>query len=207
MHPIGLVLEGGGMRGAFTAGVLDLLLDAGIRLDDVYGVSAGACQACSYLSGQRGRGIRVWLNYLNDPRFCSLSSLLKTGDMFDADFNYHLVPTQLDPIDNDAFLQLDAHFFAVVTSLETGEAEALPVTDMHRDIQAVRASASLPLISNIVVINGKKYLDGGIAMSIPLALSQRDGHRKNVVVLTQAAGYQKSPKRALPLLSPSLYNN
>ena len=200
MNPIGLILEGGGMRGAFTAGVLDCWMDEGIRLDDVYGVSAGACQACSYLCGQRGRGLRVWVDYLNDPRFCSTKSLITTGDLFGAELNYRLIPRELDPLDNAAFHARRANFFAVVTNVETGLAEYLPVRDMFDDILAVQASASLPLVSNIIRFRGKRYLDGGVADSIPLRRAIADGHQKNVVVLTQAAGYRKAPNRAMALV-------
>lgn len=197
MSNIGLILEGGGMRGAFTAGVLDCWMARGVRFDDVYGVSAGACQACSYLCDQPGRGIRVWLNYLRDPGFCSIRSLLTTGDLFGARMNYDLIPRQLDPLDNDAFLKRGARFIAVVTDVETGEPAYIPVRDMFDDIQAVRASASLPLISNMVAYRGRRYLDGGISDAIPVRRAIADGHDKNVVVLTRAPGYVKSPNRAI----------
>ena len=197
---VGLVLEGGGMRGAFTAGVLDFWMEKGLLLKDVYGVSAGACQACSYLCHQLGRGLRVWTDYINDPRFCSMRSLLTTGDLFGAKLNYDLVPRVYDPLDDAAFKASGARFTAVVTNAVTGEAEYLPITDMQRDVAIIRASASLPLISRMVRIGGKAYLDGGVADSIPIRRSIEDGHAFNVVVLTQAAGYRKTPNRALPLM-------
>ena len=194
---IGLILEGGGMRGAFTAGVLDCWMAEGIRFTDVYGVSAGACQACSYLCDQPGRGLRVWTDYVDDPRFCSMQSLLTTGDLFGAELNYDLVPRQLDPLDNEAFLRSGARLIAVVTDVETGRPAYIPIRDMFEDIQAVRASASLPLISNMVEYRGRKYLDGGVSDSIPIRRAIADGHEKNVLVLTQAPGYRKTPNRAL----------
>ena len=197
---VGLILEGGGMRGAFTAGVLDLWMEKGLYFEDVYGVSAGACQACSYLCRQPGRGLRVWINYLNDPRFCSMQSLLKTGDLFGAALNYDLVPRKLDPLDNETFLKSGARFTAVLTDVETGRAEYVQIHDMFEDIAAIQATASLPLISNMVEYRGRKYLDGGVADSIPIRWAIADGCEKNVLVLTQAPGYRKEPNKALPLM-------
>lgn len=196
-----LILEGGGMRCAFTAGVLDFFMEHGLFFHSVYGVSAGACQACSYLCNQPGRGIRVWKNYLNDKRFRSVSSLLFTGDLFNAKFNYDILPNQLDPLDVQYYEAHQADFYAVVTNLRSGQAEYMRINDMRRDIAAIRASASLPLVSRAVLISGGKYLDGGVADSIPIRRSIRDGHTKNVLVLTQAPEYVKQPNRAMPLLS------
>ena len=200
MNEVGLILEGGGMRGAFTAGVLDYWMARGLALNDVYGVSAGACLACSYLCGQPGRGLRVWTDYLDDPRFCSLRSLLTTGDLFGAELNYDLVPRVYDPLDNAAFLAKDANFFAVVTNARTGRAEYMRIGDMLKDVQVVRASASLPLVSRLVPLGSGKYLDGGVADSIPIRRSIADGHRKNVLVLTRTRDYRKTPNRALWLI-------
>lgn len=197
---VGLILEGGGMRGAFTAGVLDQWLEDGLFFRDVYGVSAGLCQACSYLCRQPGRGIRVWLDNLKDPRFCSVRSLVTTGDLFGAEFSYDLLPRELDPIDNEAFLQSGARLTAVVTDVCTGRAAYFPVEDMLKDLQLIRASSSLPLVSNIVSWRGGRYLDGGIADSIPIRRAIFDGCTKNVLVLTQAPDYRKSPNRAMPLI-------
>ena len=197
---IGLILEDGGMRCAFTAGVLDCWMEQGIRFTDVYGVSAGACQACSYLCDQPGRGLRVWLNYLDDPRFCSMKSLITTGDLFGAELNYNLVPKQLDPLHNDVFLKSGARFTAVLTDIETGRPVYYPIKDMFDDIKAIQATASLPLISRAVDIRGHKYLDGGVTDSIPLRKAVADGHDKNVLVLTQAPGYRKEPNKALGMM-------
>lgn len=197
MAEIGLILEGGGMRGAFTAGVLDCWMEKGIAFHDVYGVSAGACQACSYLCRQPGRGLRVWTDYMGDPRFCSMKSLVTTGDLFGAYLNYDLVPRRLDPLDNETFLKSGARFTAVLTDVETGRPAYIPIRDMFEDIEAVRASASLPLISNMVEYRGRRYLDGGVSDSIPIRRAIADGHDKNVLVLTQAPGYRKAPNKAL----------
>lgn len=195
-----LILEGGGMRGAFTAGVLDYWLDHGQMFNDVYGVSAGACQACSYLCGQRGRAIRIWTKYCADKRFCSFSSLIRTGDFFNADFNYHQLPERLEPIDNDFFLRSGSRFFSVATDLENGRPAYLQIKDMKKDVIAVQASSSLPLLSKPVVINGRKYLDGGVSDSVPLTRAIQDGYQKQVLVLTQPVGFRKTANRALPLI-------
>ena len=197
---LGLILEGGGMRGAFTAGVLDYWMSRDLWFQNVYGVSAGACQACSYLCRQPGRGLRVWVNYTDDPRFISLRSLLTTGDMIGAELNYDLVPRKLDPLDNAAFLSSGARFTAVLTDVETGKPVYVPIRDMFEDIDAVRASASLPLVSRMVVYRGRRYLDGGVSDSIPIRRAIADGCDRNVLVLTQAPGYRKEPNKALPLM-------
>lgn len=201
MDSTALILEGGGMRGAFTAGVLDYWLDRNLMFRNVYGVSAGACQACSYLCRQKGRAQRIWINYCNDKRFCSFSSFLKTGDIFNVDFNYRQIPTELDPIDNDAYLKNDCRFYAVVTNLRTGQPEYLRVKDMFKDVSYVQASSSLPLLSRPVRINGQLYLDGGVADSIPLSRSIRDGYPRSILILTQPPGYRKSPNKAIRLIA------
>ncbi len=195
----GLVLEGGGMRGVYTAGVTDFFLDKGIMFFGVYGVSAGSCVACSYLSQQRGRAYRVTTDYLDNPDYCSMKSLLKTGDLFGADFLYRRIPDELDLYDYETFDQYPGQFYAVVTNAITGKAEYLPVKEMHRDIRKVRASSSLPLLARMVWIDGTPYMDGAIADSIPLVASQNAGFAKNVVVLTREAGFQKQPTSARTL--------
>lgn len=189
----GLVLEGGGMRGAYTTGVLDFFMDNDIYFKDCYGVSAGAGHACSYLSRQRGRAIKVNTDFLKDKRYCSLSSLRKTGNMFGAEFIYYTIPKELNLYDYETFKQTKTSFYATVTNLETGKPEYLKVEDMDKDMCKIVASASLPIISQIQEIGGKKYLDGGIADSIPIKHSVKSGNSKNVVVLTQHNGYRKKP--------------
>ncbi len=188
-----VILEGGGMRGIYTAGILDVLMENDIYFDSCYAVSAGACHATSYVSRQKGRSLKVNLDYVNDWRYLSKRSLLLTGDMFGAKFSYHTIPEKLIPFDYEAFRQNPMKLYAVVTNVETGKAEYLLVKDAYTDIDMVRASASLPIISRIVNINGKKYLDGGIADSIPIEKSVSDGHKKSVVVLTQHKGFVKQP--------------
>ena len=195
-----LVLEGGGMRGIFTAGVLDFFMERGVSFDSCYGVSAGACHACSFLSGQRGRALAVNVDYLNDWRYCSFRSLAVTGDLFGAQFVYHDIPDRLNPYDYEAFERNPCAFYAVLTDCDTGKAVYYPVTDMRRDIEAIRASSSLPLLSRMVEIHGAKYLDGGVADSIPLARAMADGCGRSVVILTQHRGYRKEPNGMMPLI-------
>ena len=151
MSNTALVLEGGGMRGIFTAGVLDLFIDKGLTFDNVTGVSAGAGHAVSYLSGQRGRAFDVCAGYVSDKRYCSLQSLFKTGDLFGADFIYREIPEALNPYDYDAYLAQDCTFRAVITDCETGRPEYAVIRDVKTDMDYVRASASLPFVSRIDV--------------------------------------------------------
>lgn len=196
-----LILEGGGMRGIYTAGVLDFFMDNEMLFSKVYGVSAGSCHAVSYLSGQKGRAFRISTEYLNDSRYCSVKSLLTTGDLFGVQMCYDLIPNELDPYDYDAFSRYKGDFYAVVTNCRNGCAEYLPVKDMRHDITAIRASSSLPLMSKMVEYHGQKYLDGGIADSIPIEKSIADGNLKNIVVLTREKGYRKKRTSATPIMA------
>lgn len=193
MYQAGLVLEGGGMKGLYTSGVLDFFMEKDIMFSDCYGVSAGACNLCSYLSHQRGRAYRVNINYLDQKEYCSVQSLLKTGDLFGVDMNYGLVPDYLDPYDYEAFQRYEGKAYAVATNIVTGRPEYLLLKDMREDMAAVRASSSLPLVSRNVKINGNLYLDGGISDSIPIRQSMRDGNKKNVIVMTKEVGYIRKP--------------
>ena len=199
MENAALVLEGGGMRGLYTVGVTDCLLEHGILIKDVYGVSAGACQGCNYLAGQVRRGERVWTGYLDDKRYCSVYSLIHTGDLFGADMCYNIIPNQLDPYDYEAYRRNVGTFTIVVTNCLTGQAEYFTPKDLAGSMEIVRASASLPLVSNMVMIDGVPYLDGGVADAIPLAKSISDGHGKNILVLTRQPGYRKEPDGAVKL--------
>ena len=200
MIQAGLVLEGGGMKGIYTAGVLDFFLDKDMMFSSVYGVSAGACHMCSYLSKQRGRAFDVNVDYLDSKKYCSVESLLTTGDLFNVDMCYHLIPDYLHPYDHDTFEQYQGKAYSVVTNIETGRAEYLRLRDMRKDIIKVRASASLPLVSRNVKINGKYYLDGGISDAIPLQKSIVDGNLKNVVVMTKEVGFVRKPSTQLGLI-------
>lgn len=190
----GLVLEGGGVRGIYTAGVLDVFMDHGLTFDGVIGVSAGAVHGCSYLSGQKGRSLRYYRKYCADPRFMSVQSWLKTGDVVGVDFCYHELPEKLDPYDYAAFTKNQVPFYAVCTNVETGQPEYLQITDMLTQIDKLRASASLPCFSRLVEIDGKKYLDGGCSDSIPVEAFRNMGYERNVVVLTRDSSYRKKPE-------------
>lgn len=193
MYQAGLVLEGGGLKGVYTAGVLDFFLDKGLEFSGIYGVSAGACNMCSYLSKQRGRSRDVNIDYLDSRRYCSAESLLLTGDLFNVDICYHLIPDYLYPFDYDTFDKYTGKAYSVVTDIVTGRPEYLRIRDLRKDMDKIRASASLPLVARTVKIDGKFYLDGGLSDSIPLRKSVVDGNRKNVVVMTKETGYIKEP--------------
>ena len=200
MYHAGLILEGGGMRGVYTAGVLDAFLEENIEFSSIYGVSAGSCHACSYMSKQKGRAYRVNVDYLDDPNYCGVKSYLKTGNVFGADMLYSQIPNVLDPFDYEEFEKYPGKFFAVLTNLETGEPEYIRVKDLKKQMWAVRASSSLPLVSNTLVVKGRHYLDGGIADSIPIRRSIEAGNEKNVVILTREDSYRKTPNELMPLM-------
>lgn len=197
MYQAGLVLEGGGMKGVYSSGVLEFFLDKGIEFSSCYGVSAGACSLCSFLSKQKGRAYHVTVDYLEDKNYCSVYSLLKTGDLFGADMCYYQIPEKLYPYDYETFDSYQGNFYSVVTNIETGEPEYIPIKDLKVDIEAIRASASLPLVSRNVSINGKLYLDGGISDAIPLKRAMQDGNQKNVVIMTKETGYRRKPSSML----------
>lgn len=148
----------------------------------------------------KGRQYSVFTDYLEDKNYWGLSSLLRTGDYFNVQMCYHDIPERLNPFDYETFDKNPSKGYAVVTNIETGLAEYLPMKNMHRNIDAVRASASMPLVSRPVEINGKLYLDGGLADSIPLLHAVTDGCRKNVVVMTKEAGYRRVQPKHLELI-------
>lgn len=191
----GLVLEGGAMRGIYTAGVLDVLMENDIYLDGVMGVSAGAIHGCSYASHQKGRSIRYYQNYREDKRFMGPWNLLHSGEIVGSEFCYHTIPEKLDPYDYEAFNHYQIPFYAVCTNVENGEPEYVRITDMYEQIDALRASASMPYVSKIVEFEGMKLLDGGCSDSIPVKAMQKLGYEKNVVVMTRQEGYRKKPSR------------
>ena len=193
----GLVLEGGAMRGMYTAGVLDVFMEHGISFDGVMGVSAGAIAGCSYVSGQHERTIRYNVKYCRDKRMMSFYSLLTTGDLVGDKFCYHDLPERLDPYDNEAFMAAPTRFYLGCTNVETGEAEYIHMRDMNKQIDYLRASASMPYVSRIVELDGKKLLDGGCSDSIPVRKFMEMGYEKNVVVLTRPADYRKTPEKTM----------
>nr|WP_290956680.1 patatin family protein [Fibrobacter sp.] len=201
MSKKGLVLEGGAMRGLFTCGVLDLFMEKGIEFDGAVGISAGACFGCNLKSRQPGRALRYNLRFAGDKRYCSFRSLFKTGDIYNADFCYHKIPQELDPFDFEALKKNPMEFYMGVTDVETGEAAFPQLVDgCDKDLEWMRASASMPLAAKIVEIDGGKYMDGGIADSIPLQFMQSKGYDRNVVILTQPRNYVKKPNSLMPLI-------
>lgn len=201
----GLVLEGGAMRGLFTSGIIDVMMEAGIEPDGLIGVSAGAAFGCNYKSRQPGRAIRYNKRYARDKRYCSWLSWLKTGDLYNAEFGYHIIPKLYDVFDDKVFEQNPMEFYAVCTDVETG----LPVykkleESTHLTYDWIRASASMPLASKVVELEGMKVLDGGVADSIPLKYFESIGYDRNVVILTQPEGYVKEHNRLMPLMRIAL---
>lgn len=201
----GLVMEGGAMRGLFTAGVIDVMMENGVEFDGSIGVSAGACFGCNYKSRQIGRALRYNINYCKDKRYCSVTSLIKTGDMFGADFCYNIIPNELDLFDYEAFKNNPMTFYAVATDVNTGKPVYKKIDVCNEtDLEWIRASASMPLVSRIVEIGGRKLLDGGISDSIPLRAFEKIGYEKNVVILTQPKSYKKTPNKAIGAMKLAL---
>ena len=197
----GIVVEGGGMRGINGAGVLDVLLENDIKADGLIGVSAGAIHGCSFVSGQKGRSIRYNLKYSRDPRYMSMRSLIRTGDMFGIDFCYRELPETLDPFDNETFESSSTEYYVTCTDVETGQPVYHRCPSLRGDrIDWVRASASMPLASRIVELDGKKLLDGGVADSIPVMAFRKMGFKKDLVILTRPEGYRKKQNPMLPLI-------
>lgn len=197
----GLILEGGAMRGLFTAGVMDVFMENGIAFDGAIGVSAGAAFGCNYKSGQIGRVLRYNVHYCQDRRYCSLSSLLRTGDLYSADFCYGTVPLELDPFDFDAYDKNPMDFYVVCTDIETGCPVYHKYTGRYdHGFDWIRASASMPLVSRTVEIGSLKLLDGGISDSIPARRFRTMGYDRCVAVLTRPLGYRKEPNPLMPLI-------
>ena len=200
MIKAGLVVEGGGMRGVYSSGVLDFFIEKDLFFENNYGVSAGACHLCSYLAKQYKRAFRVNVDYLNDKRYCSVHSLLKTGNLFGAEMLYDIIPNELDLFDYDTYNKNKSNFYVVITDINTGKPEYVKIGDLKKDIIYVRASSSLPLLAQNVKINDKEYLDGGISDSIPIKKSIADGNKKNVVILTRDSTYRKGKNSLMPII-------
>lgn len=197
----GLILEGGAMRGLFTAGVLDVLMENGVTFDGAVGVSAGAAFGCNIKSHQAGRVLRYNTRFCSDKRYCGMSSLLKTGNIYSTEFCYGDVPLKYDPFDFETYEKDPMEFYTVSTDVETGK----PVYHKYSGMSDggfdwIRASASMPLVSRIVEINGQKLLDGGISDSIPVEFFESLGYDRNVAVLTQPKTYRKGKNRLMPLI-------
>ncbi len=194
----GLVLEGGAMRGLFTAGVIDVMMEHGLEFEGMIGVSAGSNFGCNYKSCQPGRVLRYNLKYAPDPRYMGLRSLLTTGNLVNAEFAYGTVPLQLDLFDTKRFEENPMEFYLVTTDVATGRPVYYRMDRVNRDsLEWLRASASMPAVTRPVrVDDGRLMLDGGISDSIPLAYFRSIGYKRNVVVLTQPRDYFKKPAPA-----------
>lgn len=194
-------MEGGALRGLFTAGILDVLMENGVRFDGLVGVSAGAAFGCNYKSGQAGRVIRYNKRFAHEWRYCSWRSWIATGDLFGGEFCYHKMPDELDVFDKETFDSNPMEYYAVCTDVETGEAVYKRLMKCSPETyEYIRASASMPMVSNIVEVGGRKLLDGGVTDSIPLRFFQQQGYERNLVILTQPADYQKRHNRLMPIL-------
>ena len=189
---IGLVLEGGGMRGLYTAGVLDVMMEHQFMPDVVCGTSAGVTFGVNLLSQQKGRVLRYNCRYAGDRRYISLHSWLTTGNMINRDFAYDLLPRELDPFDEETFEQSKAAFYATITNMRTGQAEYVRITNTWQQMDVIRASASLPIICQPVEWQGEKYLDGGLVDNIPLDKCIELGCDKIIIVLTRPLEYVRN---------------
>ena len=201
---VGLVLEGGAMRGMFTAGVLDVFLDEQIHIDGIVSVSAGALFGVNFPSKQKGRVLRYNKKYLNDKRYMGWHSLFTTGNIVNKDFAFYQLPFELDVFDQEAFARSGIDFYTVLTNVESGEAEYVKIHDAFEQMETLRATSAMPFVSKMVEIDGKKYLDGGIADSIPLRFCQQLGYDKIIVILTRPLDYRKTPTN--PLIVKAFYH-
>lgn len=188
-----LVLEGGAMRGMYTAGVLDVIYNAALRFDGIIGVSAGALFGVNFLSGQPGRVIRYNKQFNSDHHYMGVLPLLKTGNIVDTEYAYDRVPHQLDIFDDEAFINSGVPFWAVTTNLHTGAAEYMPIQSVFDQMDVLRASGSMPFVSQPVKIGEQLYLDGGVADAIPFRAAESLGFDRVVVILTRDIHYVKKP--------------
>ncbi len=204
----GLIMEGGAMRGLFTAGVTDVMMENGIEFDGGVGTSAGAAFGCNYKSRQIGRALRYNKEYCDDERYVSAKSFFKTGNLYSEDFCYHEIPEVLDKFDFDTFKDNPMEFYATCTNIETGLAVHhkydKDVDDMDSFLEWIRASCAMPLLEQIVKIDGLLLLDGGVGDSVPIRFMEELGYDRNVVILTQPLGYVKK-KIKYGLLARKVY--
>ena len=189
---IGLVLEGGAMRGMYTAGVLDIFLDKGFWVDGIISVSAGALFGVNYPSRQKGRAIRYNKKFISDKRYISFKSLVSTGNIVNKDFAFYEVPFKYDVFDNKTFKESDIDFYVAVTNLQTAQAEYVKLIDPLAQMEVLRATSAMPYVSRPVEIDGIPYLDGAIADSIPVEQMKKLGYDKIIVILTRTLDYRKS---------------
>ena len=209
MKKVGIILEGGGMRGMYTAGVLDFFIKKDLFFPYVCAVSAGACHALTYIAGQKGRDKEMTLKFINDKRYLSFRNLIKTGDIFGFDFIFGELSEKLLPFDFEFFENSPQELAVGVTNCVTGENEYFYKSQCSIEelFKAVRASSSLPFVGKEVVINGKAYMDGGISSSIPIERAIKDGYDYNIVILTRNKGYRKKPSKMTKKISNVKYRN
>jgi predicted patatin/cPLA2 family phospholipase len=201
----GLVLEGGAMRGLWSAGVTDVMMEHGVEPDGLIGVSAGAAFGCNYKSRQIGRAIRYNTRFAKDARYSGIRSLLRSGNYFNAEFGYHVVPYEYDVFDTQTFEQNPMRFTVVCTDVLTGQAVYHDIDHVdYEELEWLRASASMPLASKVVKVQGHQLLDGGVSDSIPLEYYERQGFNRNVVILTQPKGFVKEPNKLMPVMRIAL---
>ena len=202
----GLIMEGGAMRGMFTSGVLDVFMENGINFDGAIGVSAGATFGCNLKSRQIGRAIRYNKRFAHEWRYCSIRSLIFTGDMYGARFCYDTLPNKLDIFDRKTYQENPMEFYCVASDCKTGLPiyKKLPNCDQH-ELTWMRASASMPLVSRVVKVDGYKLLDGGMTDSIPLKYFESLGYNRNVVILTQPRDFIKKPASLMGLMKILLF--
>mgnify|MGYP000886956952 CR=1 FL=1 len=208
MEDIGLVLEGGGMRGLYTAGVLDFFMEKNLYFPYVIGVSMGACNACSYISRQKGRNKRININYVHDPRYLSCRNLIFKKGLFGVDFIFDDLPNRLEIFDKKSFNDAKERFIITTTDCDRGEPVYFDKNQCADEeiFEVIRASSSLPFMASVVKFRGLNLLDGGISDPIPIKKSIKDGNNKNVIILTRNKDYVKKPFRMKFLANKIYYN-
>lgn len=200
MKKAALILEGGGLRGVYTAGVLDCFMENKLRFEYVIGVSMGACLGASYVANQRGRNEKVTIELVSDKRYFSFRNMIKTGNVFGANFVYNEIPKRLIPFDYVTFLNSRTKFYMTCFDCDSGETVYIDKNEISDVNKGFRATSSLPLLSTMVEIDNKKLLDGGIIDPIPFEKAIKDGYEKVVVILTREEGYRKSKQKFMSLL-------
>lgn len=206
----GLLLEGGAMRGLYTAGVLDVFMENKVFVNSIIGVSAGALFGMNYKSKQIGRVLRYNKKYATNKEYMGFYSLLTTGNIMNQDFCFNRIVNELDPVDFEAYRSNPEDFYAVITNMQTGKAEYVKLDDLEKkdQLEYLRASGSMPFLSKPVSVNGNLYLDGGIADSIPIEKLMEMNYDKMIVVLTRPKGYRKKKRNTkLPEIYYRKYPN
>lgn len=201
---VGLVLEGGAMRGMYTAGVLDVFMENNIEVDGIVAVSAGVLFGVNYLSKQKGRVIRYNKKFIKDKRYMGMRSFITTGNIVNKEFSFYEVPYKLDIFDDETYKKSNIDFYATVTNVETGKPEYIKVDSVFEQMEVLRATSAMPFVSKFVELDGKKYLDGGISDSIPVDKCKELGYEKIIVVLTRPIEYRK--KKANEVLTKIKYS-